>query len=266
MKHLNQQISDIEFKIKSAILTFIITVLLLLTLYFSRLHRLIIHSNEIVIDFRTNTEEGEFVEEHSDFNKNNLSYFEKSNFQLKSGFSSNIHENPEEISKNINLKNNEHSQILKKYKDQESSNTKSYSINKESQAEKIINLFEKGRNNISTATQQSIESERKRNSTSEIKQEFIQSEEQEKRKLISWIPGTLHRSKELHPNHSCENQTGIIVIRYTVNQSGKVIDAYKQSGNVSDCIKETSISWVKKYVKAEIGTKITTASYRIEFY
>lgn len=85
------------------------------------------------------------------------------------------------------------------------------------------------------------------------------------RKLIGFIPGTLNRSSEPHPSHSCRNETGTVVIKYTVNKEGKVINARLQSGNASDCIVNTSIDWVKKYVKAEPGKEEVSSTYRIEF-
>jgi outer membrane biosynthesis protein TonB len=85
------------------------------------------------------------------------------------------------------------------------------------------------------------------------------------RKLVSFIPGTLNRSNEAHPSHSCGNETGIVVIKYTVNKDGKVINAQLQSGNASPCIVNTSIDWVKKYVKAAPGKSEVSSTYRIEF-
>lgn len=85
------------------------------------------------------------------------------------------------------------------------------------------------------------------------------------RKLVGFIPGTLNRSNEPHPSHSCGNETGTVVIKYTVNKEGKVINARLQSGNASTCIVNTSIDWVKKYVKAEAGKEEVSSTYRIEF-
>lgn len=83
------------------------------------------------------------------------------------------------------------------------------------------------------------------------------------RKLISYIPGTMGRGGA-KPSHSCE-ASGSITISYTVDKAGNVVSA-RRSGGISDpCIASTSISWVKKYVKAEKATSSSTGTYKITF-
>ena len=83
------------------------------------------------------------------------------------------------------------------------------------------------------------------------------------RKLIGYIPGTMGRGGA-QPGHSC-SAGGSITISYTVDKAGNVSSA-RRSGGVSDpCVVSTSVSWVKKYVKAEKASSSSTGSYKISF-
>lgn len=83
------------------------------------------------------------------------------------------------------------------------------------------------------------------------------------RKLISYIPGTMGRGGA-KPSHSCE-ASGSITVSYTVDKAGNVISA-RRSGGISDpCVVSTSVSWVKKYVKAEKAATNSMGSYKITF-
>lgn len=83
------------------------------------------------------------------------------------------------------------------------------------------------------------------------------------RKLTGYIPGTMGRGGA-QPNHSC-TAGGSITISYTVDKAGNVVSA-RRSGGVSDpCVVSTSVSWVKKYVKAEKASTSSTGSYKISF-
>ena len=83
------------------------------------------------------------------------------------------------------------------------------------------------------------------------------------RKLVGFIPGTMGRGGA-QPTHSC-SASGSINIAYTVDKAGNVISA-RRSGGVSDaCVVSTSVSWVKKYVKAEKSNSSSTGTYSIIF-
>ena len=83
------------------------------------------------------------------------------------------------------------------------------------------------------------------------------------RKLVGFIPGTMGRGGA-QPSHSC-SASGNINIAYTVDKAGNVISA-RRSGGVSDaCVVSTSVSWVKKYVKAENSNSSSTGTYSITF-
>ena len=83
------------------------------------------------------------------------------------------------------------------------------------------------------------------------------------RKLVGYIPGTMGRGGA-QPAHSC-TASGSITIAYTVDKAGNVVSA-RRSGGVSDpCVSSTSVSWVKKYVKAERANTSSTGSYKITF-
>lgn len=83
------------------------------------------------------------------------------------------------------------------------------------------------------------------------------------RKLTGYIPGTMGRGGA-QPSHNC-SASGTITIAYTVDKAGNVISA-RRSGGISDpCVVSTSVSWVKKYVKAEKATTNSTGSYKITF-
>ncbi len=83
------------------------------------------------------------------------------------------------------------------------------------------------------------------------------------RRLVGYIPGTMGRGGA-QPSHNC-TASGSITISYTVDKAGNVSSA-RRSGGVSDpCVVSTSVSWVKKYVKAERASVSSTGSYSITF-
>jgi len=83
------------------------------------------------------------------------------------------------------------------------------------------------------------------------------------RRLVGYIPGTMGRGGA-QPSHNC-SAGGSITISYTVDKAGNVVSA-RRSGGVSDpCVVSTSVSWVKKYVKAERASVSSTGSYKITF-
>ncbi|UMQ40496.1 ferric siderophore ABC transporter substrate-binding protein [Chryseobacterium sp. Y16C] len=83
------------------------------------------------------------------------------------------------------------------------------------------------------------------------------------RKLVGYIPGTMGRGGS-QPSHSC-TASGSITIAYTVDKAGNVVSA-RRSGGISDpCVSSTSVSWVKKYVKAEKANVSSTGTYKITF-
>lgn len=83
------------------------------------------------------------------------------------------------------------------------------------------------------------------------------------RRLVGYIPGTMGRGGA-QPSHNC-SAGGSITISYTVDKAGNVVSA-RRSGGVSDpCVVSTSVSWVKKYVKAEKASVSSTGSYKITF-
>ena len=83
------------------------------------------------------------------------------------------------------------------------------------------------------------------------------------RQLTGFIPGTMGRGGA-QPTHSC-TASGSITIAYTVDKAGNVISA-RRAGGISDpCVTSTSVSWVKKYVKAEKASSPSTGTYRITF-
>lgn len=83
------------------------------------------------------------------------------------------------------------------------------------------------------------------------------------RKLVGFIPGTMGRGGS-QPSQTC-TASGSINIYYTVDTAGNVVSA-RRSGGVSDpCVVSTSVSWVKKYVKAEKANSSSTGTYRITF-
>lgn len=83
------------------------------------------------------------------------------------------------------------------------------------------------------------------------------------RKLVSFIPGTMGRGGA-QPDHQCR-ANGTITIAYTVDKNGNVISARRTSGISDPCIVSTSISWVRRYVKAERANFSSTGSYKITF-
>lgn len=83
------------------------------------------------------------------------------------------------------------------------------------------------------------------------------------RKLVGYIPGTMGRGGA-QPSHSC-TAGGSITISYTVDKAGNVSSARRSSGVSDPCVVSTSVSWVKKYVKAEKSSTSSTGSYKISF-
>lgn len=83
------------------------------------------------------------------------------------------------------------------------------------------------------------------------------------RKLVGFIPGTMGRGGS-QPSHNCE-ASGSITIAYVVDQAGNVTSA-RRSGGISDaCVVSTTVAWVRQYVKAEKANTSSTGSYRITF-
>lgn len=83
------------------------------------------------------------------------------------------------------------------------------------------------------------------------------------RKLIAFIPGTMGRGGS-QPAHNC-TASGTITIAYTVDKAGNVTSA-RRSGGISDaCVSSTTVAWVKQYVKAEKANSSSTGTYRITF-
>lgn len=83
------------------------------------------------------------------------------------------------------------------------------------------------------------------------------------RKLVGFIPGTMGRGGA-QPSHSC-SASGSINIAYTVDKAGNVISARRSSGVSDACVVSTSVSWVKRYVKAEKSNSSSTGTYSITF-
>jgi len=83
------------------------------------------------------------------------------------------------------------------------------------------------------------------------------------RSLTDYIPGTMGRGGA-QPSHKC-TASGSIRIAYTVDKAGNIISA-KRSGGISDpCVVQTSVAWVKKYVKAEKSSVSSSGTYNITF-
>ena len=83
------------------------------------------------------------------------------------------------------------------------------------------------------------------------------------RKLIGFIPGTMGRGGK-QPSHNC-TASGTINISYTVDKAGNVVSARRVSGVSDPCIATNSVAWVKKYVKAEKASTSSTGVYSITF-
>ncbi|WP_226063515.1 ferric siderophore ABC transporter substrate-binding protein [Kaistella polysaccharea] len=83
------------------------------------------------------------------------------------------------------------------------------------------------------------------------------------RKLIGFIPGTMGRGGS-QPTHAC-TASGTINVAYTVDKAGNVVSARRLSGVSDGCVSSTSVSWVKKYVKAERSNSSSTGTYSITF-
>ena len=66
------------------------------------------------------------------------------------------------------------------------------------------------------------------------------------------------------PAHNC-SASGTISISYTVDKAGNVTAARRLSGTSDACISTNSVSWVKKYVKAEKANTSSTGVYKISF-
>lgn len=83
------------------------------------------------------------------------------------------------------------------------------------------------------------------------------------RKLVDFIPGTMGRGGA-QPANTC-SASGTITVSFTVDKAGNVVSA-RRSGGISDaCVASTSVEWVKKYVKAERANTSSTGSYKITF-
>lgn len=83
------------------------------------------------------------------------------------------------------------------------------------------------------------------------------------RKLISFIPGTMGRGGQ-QPAHNC-TASGSISIDYTVDKAGNVVSARRSGGIADPCVVQTTIAWVKQYVKAERASTSSKGTYKIVF-
>lgn len=83
------------------------------------------------------------------------------------------------------------------------------------------------------------------------------------RRLVGFIPGTMGRGGA-QPSHNCSGN-GSISIAYTVDKAGNVVSARRSSGVSDPCIVSTTISWVKRYVKAEKAGFSSSGTYKITF-
>ena len=83
------------------------------------------------------------------------------------------------------------------------------------------------------------------------------------RKLVGFIPGTMGKGGA-QPTHNC-SASGNILIAYTVDKSGNVTSAKRNSGITDPCAVATTTAWVKKYVKAEKANTVSTGVYSISF-
>ena len=83
------------------------------------------------------------------------------------------------------------------------------------------------------------------------------------RKLVGFIPGTMGRGGA-QPTNNC-TASGTINVSYTVDKAGNVISARRLSGVSDPCVVSSSVSWVKKYVKAERANTSSTGTYSITF-
>lgn len=83
------------------------------------------------------------------------------------------------------------------------------------------------------------------------------------RRLVGFIPGTEGKSGP-KPSHNC-TASGQIKITYIVDKAGNVISANRSSGVSDPCVVSTTISWVKRYVKAERANVFSTGTYTITF-
>ncbi|WP_026315457.1 ferric siderophore ABC transporter substrate-binding protein [Riemerella columbina] len=83
------------------------------------------------------------------------------------------------------------------------------------------------------------------------------------RKLISFIPGTMGRGGQ-QPAHNC-TASGSISIDYTVDKAGNVVSARRSGGIADPCVVQTTIAWVKQYVKAERASTSSKGIYKIVF-
>ena len=83
------------------------------------------------------------------------------------------------------------------------------------------------------------------------------------RKLIAFIPGTMGKGGT-QPSHNC-TASGSITIAYIVDRNGNVSSAHRVSGSNDACIVRTTTAWVKKYVKAEKADGNSSGNYTIIF-
>ena len=83
------------------------------------------------------------------------------------------------------------------------------------------------------------------------------------RRLVGFIPGTMGRGGA-QPTHNC-TASGSITISYTVDKAGNVVNARRLSGVSDPCVVSATVSWVKKYVKAEKSNVSSSGTYKITF-
>lgn len=83
------------------------------------------------------------------------------------------------------------------------------------------------------------------------------------RKLVAFIPGTMGRGGK-QPTHQC-SASGKIKIAYIVDKTGRVTSAKRISGISDPCAVETTIDWIKEYVRAEKAKYSSKGTYTIKF-
>lgn len=83
------------------------------------------------------------------------------------------------------------------------------------------------------------------------------------RKLVGFIPGTMGRGGT-QPTHTC-SASGTIKIAYIVDKTGRVTSARRIGGISDPCAVKTTVAWVKKYVKAEKANFSSKGTYTIRF-
>ena len=83
------------------------------------------------------------------------------------------------------------------------------------------------------------------------------------RVMIGFMTGPMGRCGAQPAHHGAASGTSSI--SYTVDKAGNVISARRLSGVSDACVSTNSVSWVKKYVKAEKASTPSTGVYQITF-